>query len=117
GCPFERLAIGPHGVMGYAAGWLRGRAPAPIAALALLVGHVLNLALFTLFRLLPLGALAGAPLWTGIAYETVIGVMSVTVMAGVYRLGFEPTPPHRPARMPLSADPTLCEVLARLLLA
>jgi len=91
GSAFERLAIGPHGVMGYAAGWLRGRAPAPIAALALLVGHVLNLALFTLFRLLPPGALAGAPLWTGIVYETVIGVMSVTVMAGVYRLGFEPT--------------------------
>jgi uncharacterized membrane protein len=91
GSAFERLAILPHGIMGYAAGWLRGRAPAPIAALALLVGHVLNLALFALFHLMPVGALAGPALWTGIVYETLIGVMSVTVMAGVYRLGFEPT--------------------------
>src|SRR5262245_7982789 len=91
GSAFEQLAILPHGIMGYAAGWLRGRAPAPIAALALLVGHVLNLALFALFHLMPASALAGPALWTGIVYETVIGVMSVTVMAGVYRLGFEPT--------------------------
>jgi uncharacterized membrane protein len=90
GSPFERLAILPHGAMGFAAGWLRGRAPAPIAALALLLGHVLNLAFFALFRLMPTTVLAGTALWTGILYETVIGVMSVTVMAGVYRLGFEP---------------------------
>jgi uncharacterized membrane protein len=89
GSIFEVLSIVPHGIMGFIAGYFRETAPTPIVACSLIVGHVLNLTMYVLFGALPAADLLGSNVWYGLAYETFGGVVAVTTMAGIYRLGFK----------------------------
>jgi hypothetical protein len=90
GSLFEWLAIGPHGTMGLVAGHLRDRAATPILAASLLVGHLLNLTLFVSFGAVQPAVLRRPALWYGLGYEALVGIMTVTVLVGVYRLAMEP---------------------------
>jgi uncharacterized membrane protein len=89
GSIFETLAIVPHGIMGFVAGYFRETAPTPIVACSLIVGHALNLTMYVLFGPLSVSSLLGPNVWYGLAYETFGGVVAVTIMAGIYRLGFQ----------------------------
>ena len=92
GSVLEFLAIGPHAVMGYSAGWLAGRfGPVPASA-ALIVGHVLNVGVFAAFGHMPAHQLLETPLWLGLASEAFAGIIAVNVIASLYRLCFEIRP-------------------------
>jgi uncharacterized membrane protein len=92
GSVFEALAIAPHGVMGWCAGWLGERFGAFAASLALLVGHLLNIAMFTAFGQMPVRQLGEASLWLGLASESFAGIIASTVIVSLYRLCFEMRP-------------------------
>ena len=91
GSLFEFLSIVPHGIMGWVAGHFREKFPMPIVACSLIVGHGLNILMYVLFGPLSFTALLRPTFWYGLAYETFAGVIAVTILAGVYRVGFEPS--------------------------
>lgn len=93
---FELLAAAPHAAMGFLAGYLRRWLPTFILAGSLIVGHVLSIAFFLTVPpllgqepLVPFHVLMNSNLWYAILYETFIGIITVTVMTAVYRIGFE----------------------------
>lgn len=90
GSLFELLSILPHGTMGWVAGHFRHRVPTPILACSLVVGHGLNILMYVLFGVLPFASLLHTTFWYGLAYETFAGVIAVTILAGIYRLGVQP---------------------------
>jgi len=95
GSIFEILAILPHGIMGYAAGLMKQRYASPIAASAILVGHVLNIVMFSLYTastgtvLLEPSMLMNSQFWFGIISESIVDVIAIMILIGVYRVGFE----------------------------
>jgi uncharacterized membrane protein len=91
GSLFEFLSIVPHGIMGWVAGQFREKFPTPIVACSLIVGHGLNILMYVLFGLLSFTSLLRPTFWYGLTYETFAGVIAVTIMAGIYRVGFEPS--------------------------
>jgi LytS/YehU family sensor histidine kinase len=87
--PFEFASVLPHGLMGLTAGFLRGRMPTPfVAAIALAVGHGLNLTSYVISNLLELTSLEDPQFWYGLGYEELLGIVTVFVMVTFYRLGF-----------------------------
>jgi len=89
GSLFEFLSIVPHGIMGWVAGQFREKYPTPIVACSLIVGHGLNILMYVLFGLLSFTPLLHPTFWYGLTYETFAGVIAVTILAGIYRVGFE----------------------------
>ncbi|HSB69037.1 MAG TPA: ECF transporter S component [Candidatus Methylomirabilis sp.] len=89
GSLFELLSIIPHGIMGWVAGHFRQRMPTPILACSLIVGHGLNILMYVLFGALSFASLLHLTFWYGLTYETFAGVVAVTILAGIYRLGFQ----------------------------
>jgi uncharacterized membrane protein len=94
GNPFERAAIVPHMVMGAAAG-IAGRRSTFSGALAIMVGHALNVAVFVISRLLPASTMRGALFFSGLLFEIVVDV--VVILFAV--------PLLRSAGLPAPADP------------
>jgi len=90
GTAFEFASIIPHAIMGMAAGCLRGKFPTPIVACTLLIGHVLNMMVYMLSGLVDFGFHRDILFWKGLAYESFVGIMTVYVIATIYRLGFTP---------------------------
>lgn len=89
GSLFELLSIVPHGIMGLSAGYLKERFSTPIAAFALVIGHALNTIVYIGFNLIPRDTLGNPQFWSGMAYETFIGIITITLIASIYRLGIE----------------------------
>ncbi len=89
GSIFELLSIIPHGIMGLSAGFLKERFSTPLAGLSLVVGHTLNTIVYIGFDLVPKDALSNPQFWSGIAYEVFIGVIAITLIASIYKLGAE----------------------------
>jgi uncharacterized membrane protein len=87
GSIFELLSIIPHGIMGLSAGYLKERFATPLAALALVVGHALNTLAYISFDLIPKNTLSNPQFWSGILYEIFVGVIAVTLITSIYRLG------------------------------
>ena len=93
GSPFEFAWVLPHGIMGLTAGFLRGKIPTPFAAaIALAIGHGLNVASYVVTDLLKTKPLDDLAFWYGLGYETLVGTVTVFVMVTFYRLGFLSTP-------------------------
>ena len=92
GSLFEFLSIVPHGIMGWVAGHYREKVPTLILACSLIVGHGLNILMYVLFGALSFASLLHLTFWYGLAYETFAGVIAVSILAGIYRLGFQPSP-------------------------
>lgn len=90
GNEFEMLAILPHAVMGLLAGLLSRRYPTPVAAFALLFGHMANIAMFSFFlqdSVFPeAGILVNARFWQGLAFEAFAGILTVIVVAAIFRI-------------------------------
>ena len=76
--------------MGWVAGHFRARMPTPILACSVIVGHGLNILMYVLFGALSFASLLHLTFWYGLAYESFAGVVAVTIMAGIYRVGFQP---------------------------
>ena len=91
GSLFEFLSIVPHGIMGWVAGHFRARVPTPILACSVIVGHGLNILMYVLFGALSFASLLHVTFWYGLAYESFAGVVAVTILAGIYRVGFQPS--------------------------
>ena len=91
GSLFEFLSIVPHGIMGCVAGHFREKMPTPIVACSLVVGHGLNILAYVLFGALSFESLLRLTFWYGLGYETFAGVIAVTILAGIYRVGFQPS--------------------------
>lgn len=85
GNPFEVAAIIPHGIMGLVAGIAGTRVPTVVAALTILVGHVLNILVFVWARLLPLTDVTGVVFFGGLAFETVVDVVVITLAVPLLR--------------------------------
>ncbi|MBI3975140.1 MAG: ECF transporter S component [Armatimonadetes bacterium] len=81
---FEFAAIIPHTIMGLSAG-LIARASAPAAALAIIIGHLLNIAAFILVGLIPLNQLAITIFSVGLLVETVIDLVVIWLAVAVLR--------------------------------
>jgi uncharacterized membrane protein len=91
GSLFEFLSIVPHGIMGWVAGHSLEGVPTLILACSLIVGHGLNILVYLLFGALSFAYVLHATFWYGLAYETFAGVIAVTILAGIYRVGFQPS--------------------------
>lgn len=91
GSLFEVLSVVPHGIMGWVAGHFRERVPTLFLACSLFVGHGLNILTYVLFGALSITSLLNLAFWYGLAYETFAGVIAVTILAGIYRIGFQPS--------------------------
>lgn len=91
GSVFELLSIVPHGIMGWVAGHFRERLPTVFLACSLIVGHGLNILVYVLFGALSITSLFHLAFWYGLIYETFAGVIAVTILAGIYRIGFQPS--------------------------
>jgi uncharacterized membrane protein len=88
---FEIAAIAPHGIMGFAAGWLKQRAPAFIASGALIIGHLLNILMFVLLGLMKFNIIIGIRFWYGLGYEIIVGMLAVIIIVAIYNLAFMDT--------------------------
>tara|TARA_B100000315_G_C14550391_1_gene575460 strand:- start:530 stop:985 length:456 start_codon:yes stop_codon:yes gene_type:complete len=86
---FEILAIIPHSIMGFSAGYFKEKFPTPILACSLIIGHILNLSLFTIFQLLPLATFLSFQFWLGIGYEILTGVIAIMIIKAIYNLATE----------------------------
>jgi LytS/YehU family sensor histidine kinase len=85
---YEYLAIVPHAVMGYVAGYLRTKVPTVIVSSTLIIGHVLTIAMVVLF-IDEIGTplLGERLLWYSIGYDVFAGMIAVTILAMIYRIG------------------------------
>ncbi|HEV8339836.1 MAG TPA: ECF transporter S component [bacterium] len=80
--PFEVAAIIPHLIMGFSAGWV-ARISRPVAALTILVGHVLNIAAFIIVRLIPLSDLTATIFSVGLLVEAIIDIVVIWLAVAV----------------------------------
>tara|TARA_Y100000310_G_scaffold135066_1_gene133949 strand:- start:309 stop:806 length:498 start_codon:yes stop_codon:yes gene_type:complete len=87
GSAFELAAIIPHACMGFLAGYFKDKAPTPIVACTLFVGHLLNIIIFVLVGLLSISLVADSQFWLGILYETFIGIVTIMLLKGIITLG------------------------------
>jgi uncharacterized membrane protein len=87
GSAFEIAAIIPHSIMGFLAGYFKDKAPTPIVACTLFIGHLLNIIMFVLFSLLPISLVADGQFWMGLLYETFIGIVTIMILKGIITLG------------------------------
>jgi len=85
GNAFEVAAIVPHTLMGLAAGLVGTRVPAVVAALTIIVGHVLNILVFVWTGLLPLTDVTGTVFFGGLAFETVVDVVVIVLAVRLLR--------------------------------
>lgn len=83
GNPFERWAVIPHTIMGLTAG-LAGRSLL-LGALTIIVGHVLNILIFILVRLLPVNEVTTALFIYGLTFETIVDVIVILVTVRLLR--------------------------------
>lgn len=89
---FELAAIIPHMIMGLSAGAAR-RAPVVLAALTIIVGHVLNLSAFVIAGLMPLTQATALVFSVGLLAETVVDVAVISIAVPLLRpLVKQPTP-------------------------
>lgn len=85
--PFGALASLPLGgtrVLSWAAGLLVRIHPT-VAALAIVVGHVLNIGVYILVGLLPATQAAVGIFWTGLLVETVIDLVVIWLVVALLR--------------------------------
>lgn len=78
--PFEFAAIVPHTIMGFTAGVV-GQRNQVVAALTILVGHILNIIAFIIVGLMPATQMAATIFSIGLAVEAVIDI--VVIIAAV----------------------------------
>lgn len=88
GTAFEFASILPHAIMGMAAGCLRGKFPTPFVAATILIGHVLKIFAYLATGLMQMSLLMTSSFWIGIAYESLVGIMTIYVIVTMYRMGF-----------------------------
>lgn len=84
GSVFQLWSIGPHAVMGLAAGLLVRIHPT-VAALAIVVGHGLNIGVYILVGLLPATQVVVGIFWTGLLVETVIDLVVIWLAVALLR--------------------------------
>jgi len=84
GSAFQLWSIGPHAVMGLVAGLLARANPA-VAALAIIVGHALNIGVYLVVGLLPANQVGVAIFWTGLLAETVVDLIVIWLAVALLR--------------------------------
>jgi len=84
GSTYQLWAIGPHAVMGLVAGLLVRINPA-LAALAIIVGHALNIVVYILVGLLPANQVAVGLFWVGLLVETVVDLVVIWLAVALLR--------------------------------
>ena len=84
GNAFEFAAIVPHTIMGLTAGLL-ARVNVQVAALAIIVGHALNITAFLIAGLLPLNQLAVTIFSVGLLAETAVDIVIIWLAVGIPR--------------------------------
>lgn len=90
GNAFERAAVIPHAIMGLTAG-LVGRRSVFLGSLCIIVGHVLNILVFIVARLLPATEVTGAVFLVGLLFETVVDVVVILIAVRLLRPLIRPT--------------------------
>ncbi|HEV8354327.1 MAG TPA: ECF transporter S component [bacterium] len=85
GNAFEVAAIIPHGIMGLAAGLVGNRVPTVVAALTILVGHVLNVLVFIWAGLMPANQMTATIFSVGLLAEVVVDVVVIVIAVPLLR--------------------------------
>ncbi len=88
GSIYTMLAIVPHTMMGYTAGVLKKTQHIHVVILALVLGHILNLILFTVFNQIPIGIFTNISFWMGLGYEIILGSIGIIIIYYIYKIGF-----------------------------
>jgi len=88
GNAFELAAVIPHAIMGWCAGALKDSTNTFVASLSIIIGHILNIAAFTIIGIFSLSILNTTRFWMGITYETIFGIVAVVIIVWVYQLLF-----------------------------
>jgi uncharacterized membrane protein len=95
GSEFELAAIIPHGIMGFAAGYISEKFPIPLAAASIIIGHILNILSFLAFGLLTFEIINVFRFWYGLAFESLAGIITIVVSIAIYRLVIQTNLTHR----------------------
>ncbi|MBD3252544.1 hypothetical protein GF386_02330 [Candidatus Pacearchaeota archaeon] len=85
GNAFEFAAIVPHAIMGWASGLLKENTNSFWASLAIVLGHLLNIIIFLFAGLVTLSGIDNS-FWYGLAFEAILGVISINLIVFIYRL-------------------------------
>jgi len=86
GSVFEYIAIIPHSIMGFVAGYYMKKLPSPALSFSILIGHGLNIILFLAFKLIPSLSIW---FWYGLAYESFAEILGIIVVTTLYKMIFE----------------------------
>lgn len=86
GNAFEFASIVPHAVMGGFAGYLGKRTQPYWASFAIIIGHLLNVATYVIAPgLLELVDIQKVHFWYGLGYETIFGIISISLIVYIYQ--------------------------------
>ena len=80
---YEAAAIIPHTIMGATAGYIARQGNRMGTALAVVVGHLLNLISFTVWGLIPLALLLRVDFWTGLMAEITVDLILIALATAV----------------------------------
>jgi hypothetical protein len=72
--------------MGFLAGYVKDDVPLPVAACALIAGHLLNIILYVIAGLMPQATLATGAFWLALLYEAVLGVIVIVMIITIFRM-------------------------------
>lgn len=82
---FDALAVFPHSVMGFMAGWLVKYESDIIPASAVIIGHILNMAFFIRLGLIPIPVERLGVILLGLATETTIDLVAIILMMAILK--------------------------------
>lgn len=84
---YDGLAIFPHLLMGYAAGWVGNYRKEFLAALTILIGHSLNMLFYLRLALFSIPASEVGTTLLGLAVETMIDMVAIMLLVAVLKRG------------------------------
>ncbi len=85
GGPFDLLATVPHLLMGLLAGILGGNRSEFAASLAIVPGHLMNMAVYLSFGLLHIAPGMAGPTALGLATESTVDIVAVILVCGLLK--------------------------------
>jgi len=84
---YDLYAIIPHGIMGFAAGKVYQSSNLFLASTTIIVGHTLNMIVFTVVGLFALGDF-NQVFWINISYETIIDIIAINIVCNLLLISF-----------------------------
>ena len=112
GTLLDSLNILPFSVIGFLAGYWNKRSSLSILSVIIILGHILRMILLLISGVIPWTYPFHFDFWAAIGFESIIGMISVVLLASIYEFARH-TPTKKPIarRGPLSSDPRVWKLL------